>query len=136
MKMNFSRVMRLMAQRCRDRQAIINVERKRSYSYHDYHLLTNRIADALRNPLGVGNGDKFLLILDNDNLSLLMLPTVLKQEGTVVLTNLRDAPEEHARQIDMVKPKVVFIETRLLDVYYAMLRAAGCEIVVMDEPTH
>ncbi|UCF26450.1 MAG: AMP-binding protein [Ralstonia sp.] len=128
--------MRLMAQRCRDRQAIINVERKRSYSYHDYHLLTNRIADALRNPLGVGNGDKFLLILDNDNLSLLMLPTVLKQEGTVVLTNLRDAPEEHARQIDMVKPKVVFIETRLLDVYYAMLRAAGCEIVVMDEPTN
>ncbi|MBZ5795682.1 AMP-binding protein [Burkholderia contaminans] len=135
MKMNFCRIMRLMTLRFRDRQAIVNVERGRSYSYHEYHLLTNRIADALRNALGIGKGDKFLLILENDNLSLLMLPTVLKQEGTVVMTNLRDAQEEHARQIELVKPKVVFIETSLLDGYYAMLRAAGCEIVVMDEPT-
>ncbi|MGZ2749201.1 class I adenylate-forming enzyme family protein [Burkholderia stagnalis] len=127
--------MRLMTLRFRDRQAIVNVERGRRYSYHEYHLLTNRVADALRNALGVGKGDKFLLVLENDNLSLLMLPTVLKQEGTVVMTNLRDAREEHARQIELVKPKVVFIETSLLDGYYAMLRAAGCEIVVMDEPT-
>ncbi|AOY94452.1 long-chain fatty acid--CoA ligase [Cupriavidus sp. USMAA2-4] len=135
MKMNFCRVMRLMSLRFRDRQAIVNVERGRSYSYREYHLLTNRIADALRNALGVGKGDKFLLILENDNLSLMMLPTVLKQEGTVVMTNLRDAPEEHARQIELVKPKVVFIETRLLDGYYDMLRAAGCEIVIMDDLT-
>ncbi|KML19801.1 MULTISPECIES: class I adenylate-forming enzyme family protein [Burkholderia] len=135
MKMNFCRIMCLMTLRFRDRQAIVNVERSRSYSYHEYHLLTNRIADALRNALGVGKGDKFLLILENDNLSLMMLPTVLKQEGTVVMTNLRDAPEEHARQIELVKPKVVFIETRMLDGYYDMLRAAGCEIVVMDNPT-
>lgn len=135
MKMNFCRVMRLMTLRFRDRQAIVNVERGRGYTYHEYHLLTNRIADALHNALGVGKGDKFLLILENDNLSLMMLPTVLKQEGTVVMTNLRDAPQEHARQIELVKPKVVFIETRLLDGYYAMLRAAGCEIVVMDDPT-
>lgn len=135
MKMNFCRVMRLMTLRFRDRQAIVNVERGRSYSYHEYHLLTNRIADVLRNALGIGKGDKFLLVLENDNLSLLMLPTVLKQEGTVVMTNLRDAPEEHARQIELVEPKVVFIETSLLDRYYAMLRAAGCEIVVMDDPT-
>ena len=93
MKMNFCRIMCLMTLRFRDRQAIVNVERSRSYSYHEYHLLTNRIADALRNALGVGKGDKFLLILENDNLSLMMLPTVLKQEGTVVMTNLRDAPE-------------------------------------------
>ena len=135
MKMNFCRVMRLMTMRFSDRQAIVNVERGRSYSYHDYHLLTNRIADALQNALAIGKGDKFLLILENDNLSLMTLPTVLKQEGTVVMTNLRDAPEEHARQVELVKPKVVFIETRLLDGYYAMLRAAGCEIVVMDDPT-
>ncbi|WP_321844011.1 class I adenylate-forming enzyme family protein [Paraburkholderia bannensis] len=134
MKMNFCRIMRLMTLRFRDRQAIVNVERGRGYSYLEYHLLTNRIADTLRNALGVGKGDKFLLILDNDNLSLMLLPTVLKQEGTVVMTNLRDAPQEHARQIELVKPKVVFIETRLLDGYYAMLREAGCEIVVMDDP--
>jgi len=135
MKTNFCRVMRLMSLRFRDRQAIVNVERGRNYSYHDYHLLTNRIADALRNALGIGKGDKFLLILENDNLSLMMLPTVLKQEGTVVMTNLRDPLEEHARQVELLKPKVVFIETSLLDGYYAMLRAACCEIVVMDDLT-
>lgn len=134
MKMNFSRVMRLMAQRHRNREAIVNVERKRRYTYGEYHLLTNRIANALRGTLQVGLGDKFLLILENDNLSLMMFPTVLKQEGTVALTNLRDPLEEHERQLLQVMPKVVFIETRLLDSYYGMLRRHGCAIVVMDQP--
>ncbi len=31
------------------------------------------------------------------------------------MTNLRDPLDEHARQIDLVRPRVVFIETRLLD---------------------
>jgi len=134
MKMNFSRVMRSLALRHREREAIVNVERNRRYTYYQYHLLTNRIANALRGPLGVGTGDKVLLILENDNLSLLHFPAFYKQEGTAVFTNLRDSLEEHSWQVDQVKPKVVFMETRLLDVYYDMLRAHGCEIVVMDTP--
>src|SRR5579864_3885279 len=90
-KMNFSRIMRALALKHRDREAIVNAERNRRYSYRDYHLLTNRIANALSDTLKVGAGDKFLLILENDNLSLMMLPTVLKQKGTVALTNLRDS---------------------------------------------
>ena len=132
MKMNFCRIMRLMALRFGDREAIVNVERNRRYTYAQYHLLTNRIANALRTTLDVGAGDRFMLILDNDNLSLMAFPAVFKQYGTVVNTNLRDPVEEHARQLEQVKPKVVFIETRLLDAYYAMLRDAGCTIVVMD----
>jgi acyl-CoA synthetase (AMP-forming)/AMP-acid ligase II len=135
MKMNFCRVMRLMTMRFRDQDAIVNVERNRRYSYGEYHLLTNRIAGALRTRLAVGAGDKFMLVLENDNLSLMMFPAVFKQTGTVVMTNLRDPLEEHARQASLVKPKVVFIETRLLDGYYEMLRGEGCEIVVMDAPT-
>jgi hypothetical protein len=42
---------------------------------------------------------------------------------------------EHARQIDLVQPRVVFLETRLLDSYHGMLRSRGCEIVAMDPPT-
>jgi len=134
MKMNFSRIMRLMALRFRDQEAIVNIERGRRYNYLEYHLLTNRIADVLRNRLKIGYGDKFMLILENDNLSLMLFPTVFKQEGTVVMTNMRDTLEEHAQQLALVKPKVVFIETRLLENYYEMLRTAGCEIVVMDLP--
>ncbi|MFB9262347.1 AMP-binding protein [Bradyrhizobium erythrophlei] len=98
----------------------------------EYHRLTNRIANALRTTLGVGEGDKFLLILENDNLSLLSLPCFLKQPGTAAMTNLRDSQNEHAWQIDLIKPKIVFIENRLLDGYYDMLRGRGCQIVVMD----
>lgn len=132
MKMNFCRIMRLMALRYGDREAIVNVERNRRLTYAQYHLLTNRIADALRTSLQVGKGDKFMLVLENDNLSLMMFPATYKQEGTVVMTNLRDSPEEHARQLEVVKPKVVFLETRLLDSYYDMLRSHGCAIVAMD----
>ena len=43
MKMNFCRVMRLMAQRYGQQEAIVNVERQRRYSYRQYHLLSNVI---------------------------------------------------------------------------------------------
>lgn len=46
-----------------------------------------------------------------------MLFSTFKQEATVVLTNLRDPMQEHARQMEQVMPKVVFLETRLLDTY-------------------
>jgi len=134
MKMNFCRVMRLMAQRYGAQEAIVNVERQRRYTYRQYHLLSNRIANAMRDTLALGHGDKFLLILDNDNLSLMMFPTVLKQEATVAMTNLRDSLDEHTRQVEQVRPKVVFIETRLLERYHAMLHERGCQIVAMDAP--
>jgi acyl-CoA synthetase (AMP-forming)/AMP-acid ligase II len=134
MKMNFCRVLRQLAVRHGDREALVNVERQRRYTHREYHLLTNRIANALRSELRVGAGDTFMLILENDNLALFQFATVAKQEGTVVLTNLRDSLDEHTWQVGLVKPKVVFVETRLLDSHYDMLRAGGCEIVAMDAP--
>ena len=132
MKLNFSRVMRMMAQRFADREALVNVERNRRYNYSEYHLLTNRIANALRTTLVVGKGDKFMMILENDNLGLLHIATIYKQEGTGAFTNLRDSIDEHSWQVAFIKPKVVFIENRLLDTYHAMLREHGCTVVVMD----
>lgn len=132
MKLNFCRVMRHMTYRYGDREAIVNVERGRRYSLRAYHLLTNRIANALRGRLGVGPGDRFALILENDNLALLHLPALLKQEGTAVMTNLRDSLEEHRRQVEFTQSKVAFVENRLLDSYLPMLQAAGCTVVAMD----
>lgn len=132
MKQNFCRVSRALAQRHGDAEAVVNLERDRRLSYRDYHLLTNRIANAIRDTLGVGAGDRFMLILENDNLSLMQMPMFLKQEGTAVLTNLRDSVEEHRRQVEFVTPKAVFLETRLLDTHLAMLREAGCTVVAMD----
>ena len=134
MKMNYARVIRSLSLKFKDRPAIVNLERGRRYSYWAYHLLGNRIANMLRTTLSVDEGDRFLLILENDNLSLMMLPCVIKQKGTVVLTNLRDSFDEHKKQIERVSPKVVFIEAALLERYYPMLRGFGCAIVVMDKP--
>ena len=85
-----------------------------------------------RNALGLRRGDTALLILDNDNLSLLHFPTIYKQEATFAFSNMRDSVEEHAWQIQHIRPKAVFIETRMLGAYHSVLRDHGCSIVVMD----
>jgi fatty-acyl-CoA synthase len=121
-----------MAMRYRNNTAIVNVERNRRYTFAEYHRLTNRIANMSRDALGLRRGDKALLILDNDNLSLLHFPAIFKQEATFAFSNLRDGPEEHAWQVRYLSPKAVFIEARLLDGYHDMLKRHGCNIIVMD----
>ena len=132
MKTNYCRVMATMALRYRNNIAIVNVERQRRYTFPEYHRLTNRIANMARNALGLRRGDTALLILDNDNLSLLHFPTIYKQEATFAFSNMRDSVEEHAWQIQHIRPKAVFIETRMLGAYHSVLRDHGCSIVVMD----
>jgi fatty-acyl-CoA synthase len=132
MKMNFCRVMGSMALRYRDNIAIVNVERDRRYTFAEYHTLTNRIANMCKDRLGLRRGDTAMAILDNDNFSLVHFPAIFKQEAAFAFGNLRDGPEESLRQIDYVKAKAVFIETRMLEAYYDPLRNLGCRIVVMD----
>jgi acyl-CoA synthetase (AMP-forming)/AMP-acid ligase II len=124
--------MATMALRWKDKVAIVNVDRNRRYTYAEYHRLTNRIANMCRDRLRLGRGDTAMLILDNDNFSLVHFPAIFKQEASFLFGNLRDGPEESARQIDYVKPKVVFIETRMLSAYHDLLKSRGCTIVAMD----
>jgi acyl-CoA synthetase (AMP-forming)/AMP-acid ligase II len=132
---NFGRTMLLLAQRFGEKEAIVNTERNRRYTFSEYHLLTNRIANLLRFSLKLGKGDYFLLILDNDSMSLLQFPAIFKQEATAVMANLRDSVDEHHRQIQMISPKVVFIESRLLNTHSQMLRDQNCTVVLMDPPS-
>jgi fatty-acyl-CoA synthase len=132
MRTNYCRVMATMALRYRNNIALVNVERQRRYTYPEYHRLTNRIANMVRDTLGLRRGDTALLILDNDSLSLLHFPTIYKQEATFAFSNIRDSVEEHAWQIRHVRPKAVFIESRMLDAYHRLLREEGCAIVAMD----
>ena len=132
MKINFCHVMSTMAMRFRQNAAIVNLERNRRYTFPEYHRLTNRIANMMRDALGLRRADVALLILDNDNLSLLHFPAIWKQEATFAFSNLRDGQEEHARQVDLVNARAVFLETRMLPDYYGFLHDRGCKIVVMD----
>lgn len=135
MKQNFGRTMYLLALRYGDKEALVNVERNRRFSFKELHRLSNRVANALGGELGLCAGDKFLTILENDNLSLVHFPALFKQEATGVYTNYRDSIEEHRWQVALVKPKVAFIETALVDTHAEMLAQAGASVVVMDRLT-
>jgi len=130
--MNFSRVMGLLARNFGDREALVNVERNRRYTYRQLHTCTNRIANMLRDTLQLRSGDKLMLILENDNMSLMHFMATWKQEATAVYTNVRDSLEEHSWQVELVRPRVVFVESAYVARYHAMLRRYGCTIVAMD----
>ncbi|CAG9167890.1 Long-chain-fatty-acid--CoA ligase FadD13 [Cupriavidus laharis] len=132
MKINFARLMEHAAVRWADREALVNIERNRRYSYRELHALTNRIVNMMRDRLALRRGDSYLCILDNDNLSLLHTWTVLKGDAAAAFTNLRDSIDEHRWQVDFLRPKVVFLENDLLARYYPMLRESGVTVVCMD----
>ena len=132
MKVNFGRLLRQHCQNYADSLALVNVERDRRYSFREFHLLTNRIANMMRTTLGLGKGDNVAFILENDNLSLVHHLMVLKQEATCAYTNFRNSSQEHLWQIDHIKAKTVFLEAALLDKYYEPLSSRGCTVVVMD----
>jgi acyl-CoA synthetase (AMP-forming)/AMP-acid ligase II len=132
MKIDFSQLMGQLALRFGDREALVNVERRRRYTFRELHRLTNRIVNMMSERLGLRRGDFYLCVLENDNLSLLHTWTALKGEATAVWTNFRDSPEEHRWQVEFIAPKVVFLENALLDRYFDMLRERGVTVVCMD----
>ncbi|MFV3368873.1 class I adenylate-forming enzyme family protein [Pseudomonas sp. NY15435] len=134
MKINFARIMGQVAQRHADQEALVNIERNRRYSFEELHGLTNRISHLLHVRLGLGRGDVALCILENDNLSLLHAWTAFKGEAALAHTNFRDALDEHRWQIEFLRPRVIFIETVLLERYAELLRESEACVVCMDPP--
>ncbi|TXS92773.1 long-chain fatty acid--CoA ligase [Parahaliea maris] len=132
MKINFSSQFQALADRYGQCEAIVNVERDRRFTYSELHDISNRVVNMLTHEIGLSTGDRFICILENDNLALVHMPTILKGPFTGVFTNYRDSLEEHISQVDTVKPRVAFIENRLLDSHYQMLRDRGVEILCMD----
>ncbi len=132
MKLNFARVAAATARQYADREALVNIERNRRYTFRELHLLTNRIANMMLEKLELRRGDRYLLILDNDNMGLLHHWTIFKGEAAAAFTNFRDTCDEHSWQIDWIEPKVVFLEVALVDRHYDMLRERGVQIVCMD----
>lgn len=132
MKMNFARTTAQVALRFSDQEALVNTERNRRYTFREIDRLTNRMVHMMRERLGLRRGDRYLCLLENDNLSLLHTWMILKGEAAAVWTNYRDSLEEHLWQVDWVEPRVVFIENALLERYHGPLSARGITLVCMD----
>lgn len=132
MKVNFSNCFQSLANNFGTREALVCAESGRRYTYKEFHLLTNRIVNMLSDTLALEPGDRFINILENENLALLHLPTVLKGAVTGCMANYRDSLEEHRWQVECVEPKVAFIENALLDSHYPMLRERQVTVICMD----
>jgi len=132
MQIDFSMVSENLAKTYGDAECVVNVERGRRYSFVEYHRLTNRIVNMMRDKLQLSRGDVWLNILNNDNLSILSFFTALKGEACACYTNTTDSLETQRNQIELVKPKVVFIEVELLPTHYPLFKESGVTVVSMD----
>ncbi len=134
MHLDFSIVSENLARVYGDAECVVNIERDRRYSYREFHRLTNRIVNMMRDRLDLRRGDTWVTILNNDNLSLLGFFTAYKGEACACYTNTTDSPEVQENQIGLVKPKTAFIEAELLPSHYELLKNHGLTIVSMDPP--
>lgn len=135
MKVNFGRILLQTARQFSDKKALVNVEKNRSYTFMELHLLTNRICNMMRDHFGLKAQDVYGNLLENDNNSLFNF-WMLKSSLTGLWFNYRDSYDEHMYQIDHVNPKVLFVEKEIIEKenYYEAFRERGIKIVCMEEP--
>jgi acyl-CoA synthetase (AMP-forming)/AMP-acid ligase II len=133
MLVNMGRIFKQTALRFAENPAVINVERGRRYSYRQMHDLSNRVSNVLKIRFGLGQGDFYATILDNDNMALFH-PWMLKSPVGAAWIDVRDSVAEQKSRLDLVGPKLVFLENRLLPPLYEHLQACGIAMVVMDRP--
>ncbi len=124
--------MQQTAQKFSDREALVNTEKSRRYTFKELHLLTNKICNMMQDHFSMDFGDKFIALLENDNLSL-FTSWMAKGKAASGWLNYRDSFEEHKWQIELLQPKVIFMETVLVETYHEALRAMGIQIVCMDK---
>lgn len=129
---NYSRIMQGLVETYGDREAIVNIERNRRLTFREYHQLTNRFAHVLHGPLGLGAGDRYVCLLDNDNLSLFHWGPAAKALPTCCHANFRDSLDTHLKQMELVQPKVALIENSLIASHAGPLAELGIQVVCVD----
>jgi len=132
MKINYGNMINQIAMKYSDKIAIYNVERKRSFTFMELHLLTNKISNLIKIRFNLKSGDVFACLLKNDNFIFFSYFTE-KNEATKTWLNYREPFDEHMTLIDLVEPKLMFIENEKIDKYYQALRFRKIEIVCMDK---
>ncbi len=134
MHINFSQLSENLARRHGAAECLVQAERGLCYSYLEFHRLTNRIVNMMRERLGLRRGDCWHNILHNDHAALLGVVTACKGEPAVSLSHASHTLLEQVRVLEQVQPRVVFIEAELLPTHYALLKDFRLTIVSMDRP--
>ncbi|PKN61087.1 MAG: long-chain fatty acid--CoA ligase [Deltaproteobacteria bacterium HGW-Deltaproteobacteria-15] len=130
---NLGRIIGQNARQYRERPALVNIERGRSFSYGQMHLLTNRMSHVLTSGFGLRQGDVYVNLLENDHVAFFH-PWMFKCPVTGGWIDVRESLAEQLKQIDHVQPRVAFVETRFLDAVMEPLLERGIDVVCMDPP--
>jgi len=133
MLLNMGRILKQISLCFPDRAALINIERRREFTYRQMNALSNRVCNFLEYKFGLAEGDFFATLLENDNMGFFH-PWMLKSAAAAVWIDVRESLTQKLKQIDTVQPRLVFIETASLAQLYEPLRERSISIVCMDPP--
>ena len=133
MLLNMGRILHQIALCFSDRSALINMERRRQFTYKEMNGISNRICHLLEHKFGLCAGDVYVTILENDNMGFFH-PWMLKSPAAAAWIDIREPLAEKLKQIDHVQPRLVFAEADALPHLYAPLRDRQIPIVCMDPP--
>jgi fatty-acyl-CoA synthase len=133
MLINMGRLLRQTALHFSNRTALINIERNRRFTFSQLQELTNKLCNLIKDKFGLNEGDVYATFLENDNMGLFHF-WMTKSPATALWLDIRESVEEQLTQIDYVKPRLIFIETRLLTQYYKHLHEREISIVCLDKP--
>ncbi|MBN2032799.1 MAG: AMP-binding protein [Deltaproteobacteria bacterium] len=131
MLVNLGRIIGQNARQYWERPAVVNIERNRSLSYGRMHLLTNRMSHVLTGRFGLGQGDVYVNLLENDHVALFH-PWMFKCPVTGAWIDVRESAAEQLKQIDYVRPRVAFLEAGFLENLLEPLLERQIEVISMD----
>jgi acyl-CoA synthetase (AMP-forming)/AMP-acid ligase II len=133
MLVNMGRLIGQTALSFSGRPALVNLERNRRFSYGQMHRLSNRMSNLLTGRFGMGSGDFYVTLLENDHVGLFH-PWMFKCPAAGVWLDIRESDQEKLAQIDYVKPRLIFIERHFLPRMFGPLIERGFDIISMDPP--
>jgi acyl-CoA synthetase (AMP-forming)/AMP-acid ligase II len=130
---NLGRIIAQVARQYGERVALVNIERERSFSYGQMHLLSNRMSRVLTGRFALEQGDVYVNLLENDHVALFH-PWMFKCPVTGAWIDVRESLTEQLKQIDYVQPRVAFVENRFLDNLLGPLLERRIDVVCMEPP--
>ena len=130
---NLGRIIGQNARQYRDLPAVVNIERNRRFSYGQMHRLTNRMSRVLTAGFGLGPGDVYAILLENDHVAFFH-PWMFKCPVAGAWIDARESVSEQLKQIDHVRPRAAFVDAGFLGSVLEPLLERDVKVISMDRP--
>jgi len=134
MLINMNRLIGQIVQRHKTATALVNIERRRQFTYLEMYRLTNKACHAITGRFGLRSGDFYATLLENDHMGFFH-PWMFKCPVSAAWLDIRESRQVQLQQIDHVMPRLVFIERHLLRELLKPLLEREITIIVMDRPS-